>query len=82
MGGSGKRKKPRQDFGGADDEFGDDEDPFYEQAAEAAQHKKSARKDKCAAPHGVFARPCDWCRAVIWTLAVLLAYCAATGLRL
>ena len=54
VGGSGKRKKPRQDFGGADDEFGDDEDPFYEQAAEAAQHKKSARQHKCAAAHGDF----------------------------
>ena len=33
------------DFGGADD-FEEDEDPFYEQAAEAAQRKKGARKDK------------------------------------
>ena len=31
------------------DDFEEDEDPFYEQAAEAAQRKKGARKDKCAA---------------------------------
>lgn len=35
------------EFGGADD-FDEDEDPLYEQAAEATQRKKGARKDKYA----------------------------------
>ncbi len=34
------------DFSGADDFEEDEEDPFYEQAAEAAQRKKGTRKDK------------------------------------
>ena len=50
VGGNGKRKKARVDPDEGDD-FQEDEDPFYEQAAEAAQRKKGARKDKCAVTH-------------------------------
>ena len=52
VGGDGKRKRAQMDFGGADD-FDEDEDPLYAQAAEAAQRKKGARKEKCANRHGI-----------------------------